>query len=166
MTPTLTPKLIRHPSPAAALLAALALSACAVAPVAPTAPINAPVQSAVPPASPYRPAPARPAPVVTPTAPVESAVPSASATTSAPSYSGAIDSRTGLRQSAVVAVSGDAGSGYTVLYRPANTEPASVDAAPGKLCGTDGVASSRKNSPGSGSAMPGVQIMIVKCNAA
>lgn len=150
-----------HAALPAMLLAALALSACAVAPVGPTPIVpNAPVQSAVPPASPYRPRLSRPAPVVTSPAPVQSAVPDA------PRYSGAIDSRTGLRQSAVVAVSGDASSGYTMLYRPANTEPASVDAAAGKLCGSSGVSSSRTNSPGSGSAMPGVQIMIVKCNAA
>lgn len=145
----------------ATLLAVLALSACAVAPVAPTAP-PAPVTSAVPPASPYRIAPRRdPAPVVSSNpAPVESAVPVPR------TYSGAVDSRTGLRQAAVVAVSGDASSGYTMLYRPSQTEPASVDGAAGKLCGSAGVASSRTNSPGSGSAMPGVQIMIVKCNAA
>ena len=156
MKPTLTHNLIRRRS-TAALLAALVLSACAVAPTAPTAP----VQSAVPPASPHRPAPSLSAPVISDsTAPVQSAVPAASR------YSGAIDGRTGMRQSAVVAVNGDAASGYTMLYRPSQTEPASVDAAAGKLCGSSGVASSRKNSPGSGSAMPGVQIMIVKCNAA
>lgn len=157
MKPTPTHHPIRRRS-AAALLAAFALSACAVAPVAPTAP-PAPVQSAVPPASPYRSVLTRPEPVVSIAAPVVSAVPDA------PRYSGAVDGRTGLRQSAVVAVSGDAASGYTMLYRPDDTEPASVDAAAGKLCGSSGVASSRKNSPGSGSAMPGVQIMIVKCNA-
>ncbi|MFV0303282.1 MAG: hypothetical protein ACK5IP_20845 [Paracoccus sp. (in: a-proteobacteria)] len=139
----------------AALIAALTLSACATAPAP-----NSPVTSAVPRPMPYRvlpaptPAPERPAAAVTPAAPA------------APAYSGAIDPRTGLRQSAVVAVSGDAASGYTLLYRPRNTEPASVDGAAGRLCGDAGVASSRSNSSGSGSAMPGVQIMIVKCNAA
>lgn len=83
-----------------------------------------------------------------------------------PSYSGAVDGRTGLRQSAVVAVTGDAASGYTVLFRPARTEATSVEAAPARLCGGSGVASSRTNAPGAASAMPGVQIMIVKCGAA
>ena len=162
----MTPNLIVRPTRtrmALTLLAALALSACAVAPVATTAP-TAPVTSAKPPASPYRtlpaPAPSRPAVPVAPAAPV------APATPPAPTYSGGFDGRTGLRQSAMVGLSGDAASGYTMMYRPARTEPASVDAAPGKLCGDAGVASSRSNSAGSGSAMPGVQIMIIKCNAA
>ncbi|AUH63154.1 hypothetical protein [Paracoccus zhejiangensis] len=157
------PNLIVRPTRgrmALTLLAALALSACAVAPMATNAPV-APVTSAPPPASPYRtlpaPAPTRPAAPVAPVAP---------ATPPAPTYSGGFDARTGLRQSAVVGVSGDASSGYTMMYRPARTEPATVDAAAGKLCGDAGVASSRSNSAGSGSAMPGVQIMIVKCNAA
>ncbi|MFV0385798.1 hypothetical protein [Paracoccus sp. (in: a-proteobacteria)] len=85
---------------------------------------------------------------------------------SAPAYSGAVDGRTGMRQSAVVAVTGNASSGYSVLFRPDRTEPASVDSAPAQLCGDAGVASSRKNAPGAGSAMPGVQIMVVKCGAA
>ncbi|WP_299838512.1 hypothetical protein [uncultured Paracoccus sp.] len=161
------PNLIVRPTRgrmALTLLAALALSACAVAPMATNAPVAPPVTSAPPPASPYRtlpaPAPTRPAVPVAPTTPV------APATPPAPTYSGGFDGRTGLRQSAMVGLSGDAASGYTMMYRPARTEPATVDAAAGKLCGDAGVASSRSNSAGSGSAMPGVQIMIVKCNAA
>lgn len=84
----------------------------------------------------------------------------------APRYSGGVDARTGLRQGAVVALTGDRATGFNLLFRPDRTEPASVEAAPARLCGSTGVASSRKNTPGAGSAMPGVQIMIVKCGAA
>lgn len=134
----------------------LALAGCVATPMTPS--VQAPSRSAAAP-SPYRTAPepsaVQPAPV-----PVVPAAPAA------PAYSGATDSRTGLRQAAVVAVTGNEASGYTVLFRPARTEPASVDAAPRQLCGDAGVASSRTNAPGSSSAMPGVQIMIVKCGAA
>lgn len=149
---------------AAALLAALALAGCVAAPVVPPV-ATAPVTSTAPvprPANPYptQPRIVAPAPAPVTTTRLEPAAPAA------PSFSGGIDGRTGMRQSSVVAVTGDASRGYTVLFRPKDTEAASVEAAPGKLCGASGVASSRTNAPGAGSAMPGVQIMIVKCNTA
>ena len=43
-----------------------------------------------------------------------------------------------------------------------------IEAAPAQLCRAAGrdVAESRTNKPGAGSAMPGVQMMIVTCSAA
>ncbi|MBU3029944.1 hypothetical protein [Paracoccus marinaquae] len=153
-SPTTRPRpAFAGPCAAAPVLAVLVLAGCMVAP--PSAMIApAPRTPAAAITSPYAPA------TTAPTAPTLPEVPAA------PTFSGAVDGRTGMRQAAVVAVSGDAGSGYTVLFRPAQTEPASVNGVPGRLCGDTGVASSRTNSPGAGSAMPGVQIMIVKCGAA
>ena len=140
-------------------LVALGLAACAQAP-APTGP-QPPVQSAVPQQSlPSRIiSPYRTPDTTTSSAPVTSAVPDRSGP------SGPLDARTGLHQSALVSVSGSADSQFIVLFRPGQTASSNVDAAPAKLCGSAGVASSRTNSPGSGSAMPGVQTMIVKCGA-
>ncbi|AUH34977.1 hypothetical protein [Paracoccus tegillarcae] len=156
--------MIQRTRPIAALgLIALTLAACAQ-PIANPAELgpNAPVRSAVP-ESPYRAAtsrmrPAQPAPVIAAPIPVAPAVPTGP--------SGPLDARTGLHQSALVSVSGSADSQFIVLFRPGQTDSDSIDTAPGKLCGATGVASSRTNSPGSGSAMPGVQTMIVKCGAA
>ena len=156
---------------AGALLMVLAMAGCVAvpattpppAPVAPAAPRLEPV-GPVP--SPYGTAIARvpdaPAPAATPVAAVP--VPSRPAVPAAPT--GPRDGRTGLHQAAVVAVTGDATRGFSVLYRPTATDAASVSAAPAKLCGGSGVASSATNSPRAGSAMPGVNVMVVKCGAA
>lgn len=159
------PNAVSRPVPAL-LLAALALSACVPttgpAPVTPP-PAAAPVprvEGVAPVPSPYASdatavvADAQVQPVVAPVAPAT------------PSYAGAVDARTGMRQAAIVSVRGDASEGFTVLYNPDRTEAASVSAAPAKLCGSAGVASSRSNSQKSSSALPGVQFMIVKCGAA
>ncbi|MDQ1900024.1 hypothetical protein RAH32_06160 [Paracoccus sp. WLY502] len=81
---------------------------------------------------------------------------------------GPVDSRTGLHQAAVIAVTGDADSRFTVLFRPARTDAGKIEAAPVQLCRSAGrgLEDSRTNKPGAGSAMPGVQMMIVTCSAA
>ncbi|TRW98357.1 hypothetical protein FNJ84_06150 [Paracoccus sp. M683] len=124
--------------------------------------IQPPVQSAVPNRARDR-LTARdiePAPEVG--SPVASAVPARSGPT------GPIDGRTGLHQAALVSISGSADSQYTVLFRPSATDQTHIENAPARLCDEAGraLASSRTNSPGSSSAMPGVQIMIVTCGAA
>lgn len=163
MTVIITKRTLRNP--AIALAGLLALAGCMPPPA--TAPATAPTTSGstATAASPYAPPPARatpPAPVITP--PVEE-TPAPEPVPAAPSYSGPVDSRTGMRQSAVVSVSGNETRGYSVIYRPKNTEPASVDGAAAKLCGDAGVASSRSNGGGGASAMPGVNVMVVKCGA-
>lgn len=140
----------------ALVLGALALSGCVQTATAPVvtapppaaAPIAPPVPRTVTPVTPVTPPPA-PAPV-------------------APVATGPVDSRTGLHQAAVVAVTGDADSRFTVLFRPSLTAPSNVEAAPAAICRQAGrsVESSRTNAPGGASAMPGVQIMIVECTAA
>ena len=162
MTVIITPRSLRNPTLAFAGL--LALAGCMPPPA--TAPATAPstAGSTATAASPYAPPPARatPAPVITPP---EEVTPAPEPVPATPSYSGPVDSRTGMRQSAVVSVSGNEARGYSVIYRPKNTEPASVDGAAAKLCGDAGVASSRNNSGGGASAMPGVNVMVVKCGA-
>lgn len=135
------------------LMAVCALAGC-------MAPVQAPPP---PPAAPAAPA-APPPPVVVPAAPVAPPV-AAPATPALPA--GPVDSRTGLHQAAVIAVTGDADSRYTVLFRPAQTDPGKIAAAPAQLCRQAGrdLADSRTNTPGAGSAMPGVQMMIVTCSA-
>lgn len=152
---------------AAAAMMALTLAGCvavpaANAPAAPPAPARPALEPVGPVPSPYGTAIARVPDAPRPT-PV--AVTPPPAPPPAPVISGPLDPRTGMHQSAVVAVSGDAASRFTVLFRPGGTDAAKVSAAPAKLCGGAGksVGSSRTNSPGSGSAMPGVQIMIVTC---
>lgn len=112
---------------------------------APAAPAVPPVASVPVPQSPQVVAPAAPA---LPTGPV--------------------DSRTGLHQASVIAVTGDADSRFTVLFRPAQTDAGKIEAAPAQLCRSAGrsLEDSRTNKPGAGSAMPGVQMMIVTCSAA
>lgn len=137
-----------------ALLAVCALTAC-MAPAEGPAPVPTPAAPAAP-ALPRAVAPAAPVapPVAAPAAP---AVPT-----------GPVDGRTGLHQASVIAVSGDADSRFTVLFRPAQTDTSKVEAAPAQLCRSAGrdLDSSRTNKPGAGSAMPGVQMMIVTCTAA
>lgn len=123
---------------------------------------TAPVPAAPPPAVPAVPAVPRavvpPRPVMPPVAvPAVPAVPS-----------GPLDSRSGLHQASVIAITGDADSRFTVMFRPAQTDAAKVEAAPAHLCRGAGrtVTDSRSNTPGAGSAMPGVQMMIVTCSAA
>ena len=79
-----------------------------------------------------------------------------------------MDNRSGLHQASVIAITGDADSRFTVLFRPAQTDAAKIEAAPAQLCRQAGrdLDSSRTNKPGAGSAMPGVQMMIVTCTAA
>ena len=138
-----------------ALLAVCALTAC-MAPAEGPAPVPTPAAPAAP-ALPRAVAPAAPVapPVAAPAAPA--AVPT-----------GPVDGRTGLHQASVIAVSGDADSRFTVLFRPAQTDASKVEAAPAQLCRSAGrdLDSSRTNKPGAGSAMPGVQMMIVTCTAA
>ncbi len=137
-----------------AFLAVCALAGC-MQPVAAPAPQPAPVAPA---------APAAPR-VVTPKAPVAPPV----AEPAAPAVpTGPLDSRTGLHQASLISVTGDADSRFTVLFRPAQTEAARIDAAPSQLCRDAGrdLKDSRTNKPGAGSAMPGVQMMIVTCSAA
>ncbi len=73
-----------------------------------------------------------------------------------------------MHQAAVVSISGNAERHFTVLFRPALTEPARIEAAPAQICQSAGrsLAGSKTNTPGSSSAMPGVQTMIVHCAAA
>ncbi|MDO5614359.1 MAG: hypothetical protein Q4G14_14100 [Paracoccus sp. (in: a-proteobacteria)] len=75
------------------------------------------------------------------------------------------DARTGLPQSSLVSVAGDASSRFTVLFRPNQADAASISAAPARLCGASGVANTRTQAPRAGSAMPGVQILVVECGA-
>lgn len=140
-----------NPIRLSALLAAFALSGC-------MQPATAPAPAPQSPASPQAPAAPR---VVTPAAPP--AAPPAPA-----ALSGPVDSRTGLHQAALISVSGDADSRFTLLFRPSLTEAARIDAAPAQLCRQAGrdLKDSRTNTPGAGSAMPGVQMMIVTCSAA
>lgn len=146
--------------PAAMLgLVATLVAGCVQPPMA-----GAPVTGA-PATTPQAPAATSPKPPVIP-APVTPPVPVAPAQPEL--KTGPVDSRTGLQQAALVSISGDVNSRYIVLLRPEQANPGQVDAAPAKLCGQDGrsVANSKKNAPGAGSAMPGVQIMIVECSAA
>ncbi|MFC3288768.1 hypothetical protein [Paracoccus aerius] len=137
-----------------ALLAVCGLAAC-MQPAAAPAPVPAPSAPA---------APAAPR-VVVPTVPVAPPV----AAPAAPALpTGPVDGRTGLHQASLISVTGDADSRYTVLFRPAQTDAGKIEAAPAQLCRAAGrdVAESRTNKPGAGSAMPGVQMMIVTCSAA
>lgn len=133
--------------PALAVAAAI-LSGCVQPAVAP--PPTAPVVPAVPRV-------AAPRVIVTPP-PAVPALP--------PVPTGPVDGRSGLHQASVISITGDADSRFTLLFRPAQTEPSRIEGAPAKLCGDRGVANSRTNTPGAGSAMPGVQMMIVTCTAA
>lgn len=152
------------------LIPAMILSGCVVVPPpAPVAPVAAPAPVTAPAPLP-RPAVVQPAAVSAPTidaAPVPAVAPPAPAPALAPAVaaSGPRDARTGLPQAAVVAVTPRGATGHTVLFRPAAADAASIAAAPGKLCGAKGVADSATNTARSGSAMPGVQIMIVNCKA-
>lgn len=153
------PPMTRRMSNAAMLLAALAMAGCAQpmmrtpAPGAVAAPVAVPA-----PAAPV--APRVVTPVITPVAPAQPAAPAAP--------SGPVDVRSGLHQAAVVSIAGNADSRFTVLFRPALTEPSRVDAAPAQICRNAGrdLKTSRTNTPGASSAMPGVQVMVVECTAA
>lgn len=136
-----------------AILAVCALAGC-------MAPATAPAPQA--PAVPAAPAAPR---AVTPPVP---ATPPVAAPPAPAAPSGPVDGRTGLHQASLIAVTGDADSRFTVLFRPAQTDAAKIDAAPAQLCRQAGreLDSSRTNKPGAGSAMPGVQMMIVTCAAA
>ncbi|MTD99147.1 hypothetical protein GIY56_02470 [Paracoccus sp. YIM 132242] len=138
-----------------ALLAVCALTGC-------MAPVAAPAPQV--PAAPPVPVPVAPR-VVAPVAPTAPPV-AAPAAPAAPS--GPVDGRTGLHQASLISVTGDADSRFTVLFRPAQTDAAKIDAAPAQLCrgAGRGLEDSRTNKPGAGSAMPGVQMMIVTCSAA
>ncbi|WP_188715263.1 hypothetical protein [Paracoccus acridae] len=153
----MTPRYPAKPSVLArlsVLLPAALLAGCVQ--VTPAAQQPAPVAPAPAPAAPpvaSLPVPPSP-PVVAPPAP---ALPT-----------GPVDSRTGLHQASVIAVTGDADSRFTVLFRPAQTDAGKIEAAPAQLCRSAGrgLENSRTNKPGAGSAMPGVQMMIVTCSAA
>ncbi|MCF3974089.1 hypothetical protein [Paracoccus salsus] len=150
---------------AAAVLAVLSLAGCAVVP----AHLQTPAARSSAPAPAARAATA-PAAVPAPR-PIEMPLPAAAPAASqpeepkpaAPGFSGPVDARTGMRQNAVVAVTGNADRGFSVLFRPDRTEPASVEGVAGRLCGDAGVASARTNTSGGSSAMPGVKVMVVKC---
>ncbi|MDO5706899.1 MAG: hypothetical protein Q4G49_17740 [Paracoccus sp. (in: a-proteobacteria)] len=118
---------------------------------APVAPVSRPAPVAVTP-----PAPVVVAPVVATPAP-DPARPAAVAI-------GPRDGRTGLPQASVVSVAGDSNR-YTVLFRPNQADAASIAAAPARLCGAAPVSNSRTQPPRAGSAMPGVQILVVECGA-
>lgn len=139
------------------LLAGLALAGCAQ-PMMRTPNAETPVAAPV-----AAPAPRVVTPVIQPvvTAPVQQPAP-------APVASGPVDARSGLHQAAVVSIAGSADSRFTVLFRPSLTEASRVNAAPAQLCRQAGrdLKTSRTNKPGASSAMPGVQVMIVECNAA
>ncbi len=139
----------------AALLAACGQNQAADAP--------RPVQSAVP-SSPYQSVITSLDPALNP---VRRISPEQSGQASA-APAGPVDARTGLDQAALVSVSGDADSRFNVLFRPEQTQAARVEAMPAKLCAQSNrtVTNSKTNKPGSGSAMPGVQIMIIECGAA
>ena len=113
---------------------------------------------AAPPVPPVSTVPARPVPVVPPVAPPPAP----------PLPSGPAEARSGLHQAAVISITGDADSRFTVLFRPALTDPGRIAAAPAQLCRQAGrdLADSRSNTPGAASAMPGVQMMIVTCTPA
>lgn len=163
--------MIKKTVPAIALgLITLALAGCVQPAGSISAPYaGAPVQSAVP-NSPYRATIQTPPPAPRMNAPVQSAVPGSTSLDERVLVNpGPVDSRTGMYQAALVSVMGGADSGrYTVMFRPERSTPAQVDAAPATICAQSGssVVSSRTNSPSSGSAMPGIQIMIVECSAA
>lgn len=149
MTLAITPKSLN----AAGLLAALLLAGCVqTVPIAAPPPVAAPAVPAMPRVTPP-PVPVNP-PVPVPAAP--------------PAPTGPVDNRSGLHQASVIAITGDADSRFTVLFRPAQTDAAKIEAAPAQLCRQAGrdLDSSRTNKPGAGSAMPGVQMMIVTCAAA
>ena len=149
MTLAITPKSLN----AAGLLAALLLAGCVqTVPIAAPPPVAAPAVPAMPRVTPP-PVPVNP-PVPVPAAP--------------PAPTGPVDNRSGLHQASVIAITGDADSRFTVLFRPAQTDASKVEAAPAQLCRSAGrdLDSSRTNKPGAGSAMPGVQMMIVTCTAA
>lgn len=149
MTLAIPPKSLN----AAGLLAALLLAGCVqTVPAAAPPPVAAPA------------APAAPS-VTVPSAPV---APPVAAPAAPPGPTGPVDSRSGLHQASVISITGDADSRFTVLFRPAQTDAAKIDAAPAQLCRGAGrdLADSRTNKPGAGSAMPGVQMMIVTCTAA
>lgn len=136
-----------------AILAIGLLAGCMQAVPAPVAP---------PPAVPTVPAVPR---AVVPPVPVAPPVPVPAVP---PVATGPVDTRSGLHQASVISITGDADSRYTVLFRPAQTDGAKIQAAPAQLCRGAGrdLADSRTNQPGAGSAMPGVQMMIVTCTAA
>lgn len=147
--------------PATLMLGTILLAGCAMQPPLPvTTQPTPPVKSAAP--AP-RPAPAATSPYATAPAPTPSVQPAA-VKPSGPT--GPVDGRTGLHKAALVSVAGSAESQFIVLFRPGQTSSGNISGAPAKLCGSAGVASSRTNSASSGSAMPGVQTMIVKCGAA
>lgn len=139
-------------------LVAFGLAGCVQPGIAPVPQATAPAPVATP-QQPYRPLPA-PIPEDMLKTPTETAAPAPAGPT------GPLDARTGLHQAALVSVSGSADSQFIVLFRPGRTSGSNISGAPARLCGSAGVSSSRTNSPGSGSAMPGVQTMIVKCGTA
>lgn len=152
MTITL-PRATPTPPRLSAILAMGLLAGCvqtvtAPAPVAPPPPAVPAVPRVVVPVAPVAP------PVAVPAVP--------------PVVSGPVDGRSGLHQASVISITGDADRRFTVLFRPAQTDAARIEAAPAQLCRGAGrdVADSRTNKPGAGSAMPGVQMMIVTCTAA
>lgn len=154
MTLATSPKSLPRSLNAAGLLAALLLAGCVQ-----TVPVSAPPPVAAAPAVPAVPPVA--APTVRPAPPAP--IPAAPAIPAGP-----VDSRTGLHQAALISVTGDADSRFTVLFRPAQTDAGKISAAPAQLCRQAGrdLKDSRTNKPGAGSAMPGVQMMIVTCTAA
>ncbi len=145
---------------AALMLAALTLAGCAQPMMRTPTPGAVAAPAAVP--APAAPAPTTPviAPVIAPVAPVQPPAPAAP--------SGPVDVRSGLHQAAVVSIAGSADSRFTVLFRPALTEPTRIEGAPAQICRNAGreLKTSRTNKPGSSSAMPGVQVMVVECTAA
>ena len=149
MTLAITPKSLN----AAGLLAVVLLAGCVqTVPIAAPPPVAAPAVPAMPRVTPP-PVPVNP-PVPVPAAP--------------PAPTSPVDNRSGLHQASVIAITGDADSRFTVLFRPAQTDAAKIEAAPAQLCRQAGrdLDGSRTNKPGAGSAMPGVQMMIVTCTAA
>lgn len=143
--------------PALARLSALAVAGALLAGCMAPAPVVPPAPAA-PPVPVVAPVPARPVPVLAPVAPPPPP----------PVPSGPTEARSGLHQAAVVAITGDADRRFTVLFRPALTDAGRIAAAPAQLCRQAGrdLADSRTNTPGTASAMPGVQMMIVTCTAA
>lgn len=136
-----------------AVLALLAAAGCMPSPPppAPPAPAAVPLPPAPAVAAPRLPAPPPVAAPAVPAGPM-----------------GPVDARTGLHQAALISVTGDADSRFTLLFRPASTDAARIQAAPEQLCRQAGreLKDSRTNTPGAASAMPGVQMMIVTCSAA
>lgn len=139
-------------------LATALLAACLLAGCVQTVPVAAPPPVAAP-------AVPAPPPVAVPSVPVS---PPVAAPVAPPAPTGPVDGRSGLHQASVISITGDADSRFTVLFRPAQTDAAKIKAAPAQLCRQAGrdLDSSRTNTPGAGSAMPGVQMMIVTCTAA